>query len=461
MIKNTLTLAGALLLAALLAACSPTAPAPQADTAVPTAPPANIAAAEAFVADLAAGRFDEAVAGFDETMSDVMPSGTLADTWSQLLGQAGDFVAVQGTRAAREGGYDIVYVTTEFTQMPLDIKVVFDDAGLIAGLFFLPAADTSASAPQAAPPYADPSTFTEQEVIVGEGTEWALPGTLTLPAGEGPFPAVVLVHGSGPNDRDETIGPNKPFRDLAWGLAGQGIATLRYEKRTREYQQTVARMTDFTVQEETIDDALAAVTLLRGTPAIDPAQVYVLGHSLGGTLIPRIGAQTEDAAGLIVLAGADRPLEALMLEQFTYIFGLDGEISAEEQAQLEAIQEQITAVQDPDLSPAAAPDGLLGAPAAYWLDLRDYVPSELARTLSQPLLILQGERDYQVTMEDYGRWQAALADRADVTFKSYPALNHLFIAGEGPSTPAEYDQAGHVAEEVIRDIAGWIRDRAG
>ena len=331
--------------------------------------------AEAFVTDLVAGRFDTAVAGFDQTMTEVMSSAALADTWAQLLGQAGDFVAVQGTRAAREGGYDIVYVTTEFTQMPLDIKVVFDDAGLIAGLFFLPAADTSASAPESAPPYADPAAFTEQEVIVGEGTEWALPGTLTLPVGEGPFPAVVLVHGSGPNDRDETIGPNKPFRDLAWGLAGQGIATLRYEKRTREYQQTVAREMDFTVQEETIDDALAAVALLQGTPAIDPQGIYVLGHSLGGTLIPRIGAQTEDVAGLIVLAGSDRPLEEVMLEQFTYIFGLDGAISAEEQTQLDTVAQQITAVQDPALAPDTPPNELLGAPGAYWLSLRDYVPS--------------------------------------------------------------------------------------
>ena len=113
------------------------------------------------------------------------------------------------------------------------------------------------------------------------------------------------------------------------------------------------------------------------------------------------------------------------------------------------------------MAPDTPPNELTGAPGAYWLSLRDYVPSEAARTLPQPLLILQGERDYQVTMEDFGRWQAALADRGDVTFKSYPALNHLFMTGEGPSTPAEYEQAGHVAEEVILDVAGWIQGRAG
>jgi fermentation-respiration switch protein FrsA (DUF1100 family) len=394
-------------------------------------------------------------------MAGAMPADRLGDAWGQLLGVAGAYVGVQGTRLTEEQGYDVAYVTAEFADMPMDIKVVFDDAGRIAGLFFTPP-QSEASAPDfAPPPYADPDSFTEQDIIVGEGTEWALPGTLTLPASEGPFPAVVLVHGSGPNDRDETIGPNKPFRDLAQGLAAQGIASLRYDKRTLVHQTAVAMDANLTVQEETVDDAVTAVALLRETPGIDPQQVYVLGHSLGGTLIPRIGAQTPDAAGLIVLAGADRPLEDLMLEQVTYIFGLDGEVTDAEQTQLDTITAQVAAIKDIGLAGETLPEALAGAPAAYWLDLRGYVPSEMAQTLAQPLLILQGERDYQVTMEDFGRWQAALQGRENVTFKSYPALNHLFIPGEGPSSPAEYEQAGHVAEEVIRDIAGWIQGRSG
>src|SRR6185369_2655738 len=139
---------------------------------------------------------------------------------------AGAFTRQVGTRTEKQGQYDIVYVTCEFERASIDAKVVFSQSGQISGLFFAPAANgTPAPSPSAGnlADYVNPSAFTEQDVTVGSG-EWALPGTLSMPVGDGPFPAVVLVHGSGPNDRDETIGANKPFRDLAGGLASQGIA---------------------------------------------------------------------------------------------------------------------------------------------------------------------------------------------------------------------------------------------
>ncbi len=176
------------------------------------------------------------------------------------------------------------------------------------------------------PSYVDTSAFTESEVTVGSG-EWALPGTLSMPVGEGPFPAVVLVHGSGPNNRDEGFGPVSPFKDLAWGLASRGIAVLRYDKRTLVYQaELAAGGGDLTIEDETIDDAAAAVELLLNTEGIDPQAVFVLGHSLGGMVIPRIAAAAPDARGFIVLAGPARPMEDLILEQTEYILGLDGEL---------------------------------------------------------------------------------------------------------------------------------------
>ena len=309
------------------------------------------------------------------------------------------------------------------------------------------------------PAYAKPALFKEKDVVVGNG-EWQLPGTLSMPTGNGPFPAVVLVHGSGPNDRDETVGRNKPFRDLAWGLASQGVAVLRYEKRTRQYAVKMAKSLEgFTVNEETVADALEAVSLLRRTNGIDAGKVFVLGHSLGGMVAPRIGARDPAVAGLIILAGAARPIEDLMLEQTLYQASLAGELSAEAKQRVEAIKRQIAAVKS--LSKTNLPPGLLlGAPASYWLDLKDHNPPAAAKALKQSLLVLQGEKDCQVSFKaDFAAWRQALANRQDATLKSYPALNHLFIEVAGQSTGAEYQQPGHVAEPVIADIAAWIRSR--
>jgi dienelactone hydrolase len=416
--------------------------------------------AKTLVELLADGEFEQATEMFDAKMTEVLPADQLReDVWQALLGQVGEYQGIQGTRTDVAQGYRRVFVTTAFSQAAIDVLVVFDDAGQVAGLFFVPAETPPEPADHYVPPdYVRPEAFVEREVTVGQG-QWALPGTLTLPQGQGPFPGLVLVHGSGPNDRDETVGAYKPFRDLAWGLASQGVAVLRYEKRTKEYPQEVATtVEELTVQEETIDDALAAVSLLRETEEIDSGRVYVLGHSLGATLVPRIGAQDPDIDGFVLLAGAARPLEDLYLEQMNYILGVDGEVTEQEQASLDQIAEQVARVKDPDLSASTpASDLPMGVPARYWLDLRDYAPATEARNLQMPLLILQGGRDYQVTQEDFDLWKAALADRENVEFVYYPDLNHCFVPGEGMATPEEYNTPGNVAAEVIDDIAAWIQ----
>lgn len=413
------------------------------------------ARARDIVGSLEKGDFVTPTKSFDATMKRELAPDGLKKAWESLVEKMGAFEAVTVVRKEKSGGYDIVYVTCRFEKGSVDVKVVFDKNKQIGGLFFVP---SSGASEYEAPQYVKPDSFTEKEVTVGTG-EWKLPGTLSMPKGAGPFPAVVLVHGSGPNDRDETIGPNKTFKDLALGLASQGVAVLRYEKRTKEYQQKVTRMlTDMTVQQETIDDALAAVSLLRETERIDSGRVFVLGHSLGGMLIPRIAAQGPDIRGFIILAGANEPLEDAVLRQMIYIFGLDGTTSPEESSQLDKVKVAVAKVKDPGLSESTpAIDLPLGMPAKYWLDLRGYDPAEAAKTITRPVLILQGERDYQVTMAEFGRWKSALAGKGNVTFKSYPDLNHLFIPGEGQSTPDEYKKAGHVPVEVVDDIAEFVK----
>ena len=402
--------------------------------------------AKNFVNLLSQENYTAASINFDASVSAALPPAKLEETWKTLLTQVGKFKKQAGVRTGKVQGYDVVFVTCEFENSPLDIKVVFNSSKQIAGLFFVPSeSKTESKAPS---PKASPN---EKEVIIGAG-EWALHGTLSLPKGNGPFPAVVLVHGSGPNDRNETIGPNKPFFDLAKGLASKGIAVLRYEKRTKEHAAQLAHRKDsITVKEETIDDALLAVSLLRGTKKIDPKKIFVLGHSLGATLVPRIGMRDSTIAGFIAMSGSTRPLEDVILGQVTYILSLDSSTSGTNKPKLEEIKSQIAHVKDPQLSPGTPSSELpLGIPAIYWLDLRGYNPAEVATSLKQPMFILQGERDYQVTMEDFAGWKKFLSDKPNVTFKSYPALNHLYIAGEGKSTPAEYSMGGACCSRSYR-----------
>ena len=399
-----------------------------------------------------------AIGLFDDTMKAALPASKLKEVWETLPKQVGLFQSRSDAHlAARKDQYQQVIVPLQFEKATLNMLVVVNvNTGQISGLFFQPNQDAQASQYKA-PAYVDPGKFEEKDITFGL-EQWKLPGTLTLPKGDGPFPAVVLVHGSGPNDRDETILGNKPFKDIAQGLASQDIAVLRYDKRTKVYPQETAQLKDLTVKQETIDDAADAVEFLRQQPQIDPARVFVLGHSLGGTLAPRIAQANPNIAGMIVIAGATRPLEDLMLEQTRYILQSDGSLSNEDQAKLDQLQQQVDAVKELNAQSSNS-EGVLGAPASYWIDLKDYRPAELARGLTMPLLILQGERDYQVTMEDFEIWKNALAGHDNVQLKSYADLNHLFISGTGKSVPAEYQTPGNVSATVIQDMAAWIQQQ--
>jgi fermentation-respiration switch protein FrsA (DUF1100 family) len=184
--------------------------------------------------------------------------------------------------------------------------------------------------------------------------------------------------------------------------------------------------------------------------------VFVLGHSLGGMLIPRIGSADPALAGLIVMAGPARPLEDAIVEQTKYLAMADGTISPDEQKQIDEMTKLQADVRALTPADAETDRKLFNTPASYWLDLRGYDPPSAAAKLNQPVLVIQGGRDYQVTPDEFARWKQALASKKNATFHLYPTLNHLFIAGEGKSLPAEYDRAGHVDGQVVDDIAKWI-----
>ncbi|MFD4946042.1 alpha/beta hydrolase family protein [Streptomyces sp. NPDC058239] len=398
------------------------------------------------------GRFADICDLFAPPLRAKVTADALRVGWAAMFGQYGP-ISSTGVPVSEPAGAGVVAVKIPVTceRQELTVVVSVDDAGRLVNLQVVPAVE-----PWEPPDYADPEKFDEHDVTVGSGP-LAVPGTLSLPRRSGPRPAVVLLGGGGPFDRDMTMGRNKPGKDLAWGLASRGVTVLRFDKVTHAHRSEIAELRDFTMADEYLPHAIAAVHLLRQHPAVDPAMVFVLGHSMGATVAPRVAAAESSVAGLVLLAGEAQPMHWAAVRVVRYLAS-HPETAALAEPAIEALTRQARMVDSPDLSSSTPTSELpLGIAAPYWLDLRDYDPVASAAALDKPMLILQGGRDYQVTVaDDLARWEAGLAGHQDVAIRVYDPDNHLFFPGTGPSTPAEYAPAQHVDPAVVTDIADWL-----
>ena len=393
---------------------------------------------------LDAKQYTQAEALFTAEMAAAVPAEKLQQIWESLPQQVG---APQGRGTAKVSahqGMQVVVVPLPYAKAALVAQIAVTAENRIAGFMIQPAPPAPAAAPAA------DAGYKEREFPVGD-----LPGTLAMPTATDKVSAVVLVHGSGPQDRVEPIGPNRPFLDIARGLADNGIAVLRYEKRTKARPQDFAGG-QYTMDEETTNDAVAAVAALRATPGIDPDRIYILGHSQGGMLAPRIAQHSGKVAGLILLAAPARSLLTILPEQNHYLLNADGNITAQEQQFLDQLQQMIANVRSD--ATIADKDTPLGLPAHYWRTFDKIDPVADAQSLTLPMLLLQGGRDFQVIDTDWQLWRKAFADAPRATFHHYPALNHLGIAGEGAGSLDEYQKPGHVDAKLIADVAAWIKE---
>ncbi len=397
------------------------------------------------------GKYREFTDAGTEKVKAAMGPKEAEQMWEGITSQVGQYRSEISAKPTKVTGFYSVQFACRFDRGKVRLRIVLDDSDRLAGLWF-DRIDREVAYTQ--PAYVSSELFREEKGTVSAG-RFPLPGTLTIPKAAGPHPAVVLVHGSGPHDEDETVGANKPFRDLAWGLASRGIAVLRYEKRTHKHP-TATKPADWTLETETIDDALAAADLLRKRPEIDPKRVFVVGHSQGAFAAPFIAQRDPKLAGIILLAGNARSILDLVEEQTEYIVKVSGAADDETKKKVREVKEALAAIRAGRLEGASEK---LGMPAAHLERLHKLDPVGAAAGLRLPILILQGGRDYQVTKADFAIWKKQLAGKENITLKLYEPLNHLFIAGEGPSTPAEYEQPGHVDERVVADIADWIKSR--
>lgn len=297
--------------------------------------------------------------------------------------------------------------------------------------------------------------YREIEIKVGEG-EYLMDGIMTIPEGIDKPPVVIFVQGSGQSDMDETSGAcsNKPFRDLAQGLAENKIASIRYNKRYYQYTDSIPD--NITVYDEILDDVGAAILLAQQSEELDTSRIYVIGHSEGGMLSPKIAQDHPELAGIISLAGSPRHLEDIIYDQAVYFTQLDETASEDEKQQyLDMMKASVEEVKNLTEDNLATP--ILGITGYYWKSLNHIDTATIVQQLNLPMLFLQGTADFQVYADvDFLEWQTLLKDHENATFIEYEGLNHLFMPTTGAKDTTDYDSKNSVDAKVINDIAQWI-----
>jgi uncharacterized protein len=387
---------------------------------------------------------------FDSNSKGKITKRQLKTMWSRNLETYGD-ISHHGkveVDTANDANSTKTEIYQEKNTLTLVLRLTIE--GKIDRFFFLP---QTYSMPDAAKNI----VFGKKQLTVRTDT-FELNGELIFPLNQTNAPVVILVHGSGAADLDETIGPNKIFKDLALELAVKGIATFRYNKRSFSYPESFEAGVKFTISDETTADASSAIKLLSSISEIDSNRIFVLGHSLGAYAAPLIASRNPELSGIIMLAGPSQQLYELIPVQFAYIFSLDDKNRFIKKRLLKRIDKQSTWLKSGDYGKFKNKT-YAGTywPANFFKDLETYSPVNVLKSLSCPVLILQGERDYQVPYEtQFVPFQNALGDDSNVTLHSFEGLNHLFIYGEGNSVPSEYIQSGHVEAAVIESIVDWI-----
>lgn len=403
--------------------------------------------------------YEGVVLEFDDKMKKALPATELQKTWDAALDGVGNFISIEKTEINNKNNFQTVLVYSKFENKGIVVSVTFDiNASKVAGLYinYYNPTDKEANLPEG---------LEEKEVTIGENTQFPLAGKITCQKGQKSDTAVLLVHGSGPQDMDETIYQNKPFKDIAWGLAAKGIDVLRYDKRTYTYSTTLSQSdyTTFTAYDETIEDAVLAAKLLQQQGY---KNIYIGGHSFVGMLAMQIDKQSDGLfTGIISLAGSPRSLVDIIIDQNNKAIAslTDNMQIAVNQKLVDTEKEKLAKLQswnDEELKQ----NTVFGLPAYYVKDLLSQDTSVLAKEYKKPILVLQGKEDFQVYPDvDFTAWKEVLSDNKNAEFILYDNLNHIFMpsATEGKGTVEEYKTPNHVEQKVIDDMAAFINKYNG
>lgn len=397
--------------------------------------------------------YEGAVSLFSESLSAELPADKLKTTFERQIRVNGDMIVRDRVIKTFYIPHDIVYRFLWFGDKGFRLYFKMKNAQ-ITGLMLMPQNQTNQ---YAKPEYANLKSFKLQHVLIQSGN-YGLTGEFFQPIKTDNFPVVVFIHGSGPNDRDEGMFGNRPFRDIAYGLANYGIGSLRFDKSSYLFGQFVIEDETYTAWDEIGVDVTNIVSYLNEVQGIESERIFLFGHSLGANQMPRL-LDSLSVAGAIMAAGNARPLQDLLYEQFKFLYSQDGDLSDADKRRLNQLKEQIDKLENlREIDPADADFTLpLGVSPYYWKDMIMYDPVESLQQVDEPIFLIQGEGDYQVSMKDYKMFRRALRKRElPYDAKSYENVNHLLIENVGEPSAKEYERPSHVEHYIIKDVVEWI-----
>ena len=367
----------------------------------------------------------------------------------------------------------IVY-STVFEKGTLSLSYEFtEDAKLLSFYYKLKLSNSASQAsdePECKPDLYAPTAsekWEERAVTVAANAEMPNKGLLTLPMNVEKPAVVILVHGSGCNDMNEELLSNHPFMDIAHGLADRGIAVLRYNKRCFEYADKIGTDLTGAVEPHILDDLDAAISMMQKDERVNGSKIFVLGHSMGGYLLPYIATKHPELAGGIVMAGSLRGLEDGLYAQLEDALKeakaalVNADALKDQEDKMNAEYQELKNIG------SDTPDDklLLSIPAKFWKSIHPMQGALHIANVKQPLLVLQGEKDVQVyPQHEYSAWQEAAKSQSNIECHLIPNVNHLFMTSkaEGPERSKyinEYATPAHVVPEVLDLIADFIKHK--
>jgi esterase/lipase len=395
-------------------------------------------------------KYDTAHQYFDVKEQAKITPENLKQLWTGIKQKLGKIQFLDVIQSKTQGEFFAVTLEGKFERDKQNFVLLFNKSEKLVGLFLPPNAIVYTK-----PFYADTTLYTEKMVYLTSGTH-TLAAIVTTPKNKINFPMVVLVHGSGPNDMDETIGPNKPFKDIAVGLATKGIASFRYVKRTTLYGVEFQKA--FTVKEEVTDDALAAIAMAKTIKGVNLKSIFIFGHSLGGMLAPKLATLAPDLKGIVLAAAPARKLTDVIIDQNKYFATQIKDTTGTLEKKLQAALTEVERSRISSLGTMKPDSMIVGLPAAYWVNLNTYDQVATAKKLvTQRIFVIQGGKDFQIGETDYNIWAEALGKKPNVKLKFYSEINHLLSPQLEKGNSQQYQVMVNVSESVINDLAAWIK----